>query len=410
MLSTVLIIDRRKELSIKYKKSIENNQTSVIISKDLKDAIFQIQAIEPNIIIVSDSIEEDLANFCEKVRALTFNTRPVIVALSKSADANDRIKVLDHGADDFLSEPVNIDEFKTRIRAHIRRDLESNLDSVTLLPNKKFALKALKRLLHSNLKPAILLVSVENLQNYKSVYSDVAGDKLLQTFTAIAKSALEENDFIGQVDDNDFVIITNPYCAEKMAEFLTFAFDAVSPKFYSPQDVERGYMLIKGNRQAGMRVNFVSILIGGIIDNLEKFTSVESILERLYSIKKIAKIPNGSNYAIDRIKLTGANAIEEPVYNNTIFIKEKDEALALLLKTTLELQGYDVIEEFEQEKNILPHILIVDTESDLSGLDFCKKLAQTTNVGIKFSKTKDTVCVSLKIPNLKNCSKNNLKR
>ena len=379
MLSTVLIIDKRKELSTKYKKSIENQQTTVIISRNLKDAIFQIQAIEPNIIIVSDSIEEDLSNFCEKVRALTYNTRPVIIALSKSADTNDRIKILDHGADDFLSEPVNIDEFKTRIKAHLRRDVESNLDSVTLLPNKKFVLKALKRLIHSEVKPAVLLVSVENIQNYKSVYSDVAGDKLLQTFTAIAKSALEENDFIGHLDQTNFIIITNPYCAEKMAEFLTFAFDTVSPKFYSQQDAERGYMLIKGDRQAGMRVNFVSILIGGIVDNLEKITSVESILERLYSIKKIAKIPNGSNFAIERIKLSGANSIKEPIFNNTVLIKEKDEALSLLLKTTLELQGYDIIEDFNQEKNIIPQIIVIDNESDSSGLELCKKIKQQAN-------------------------------
>ena len=40
---------------------------------------------------LSDSIEEDLSTFCQKIRALTFNFRPVIIALSKSADYLDRI-------------------------------------------------------------------------------------------------------------------------------------------------------------------------------------------------------------------------------------------------------------------------------------------------------------------------------
>lgn len=52
-------------------------------------------------IIISDSIDEDLSNFCEKMRTLTYNTRPTIIALSKSADTADRIKVLASGADDF---------------------------------------------------------------------------------------------------------------------------------------------------------------------------------------------------------------------------------------------------------------------------------------------------------------------
>ena len=176
MLSNVLIIDKRKELSIKYKKSIEDAETTAVIARNLKDALHYIQFAEPDIIIVSDSLNERLSDLCNKIRALTYNTRPVIIALSKSADTADRIEVLENGADDFWSEPVNIDEFKIRIRAHLRRDIESNLDNKTLLPNRRFVEKNLKRLLNSDNKPAVLLLGLENLKNYKSVYTDVAGD------------------------------------------------------------------------------------------------------------------------------------------------------------------------------------------------------------------------------------------
>lgn len=53
--------------------------------------------------------------------------------------------------------------------------------------------------MHSENKLAILLAGIENLDNYKSVYSDIAGDKLLQTFAAITKSALDANDFWGSL-------------------------------------------------------------------------------------------------------------------------------------------------------------------------------------------------------------------
>ena len=71
-----------------------------------------------------------------------------------------------------------------------------------------------------------------------------------------------------------------------------------------------------------MRINFVSILIGGIINNYQSISSVEGILERLYSIKETAKIPTGSNYIFDRIKLTGENSVYQPIKNNTIYIKQ----------------------------------------------------------------------------------------
>ena len=372
MLSKILIIDKRKELPAKYKKNIEDADTSVIITSNLKEAFEDIQALEPDMIIVSDSIGESLSKFCERIRSITYNTRPIIIALSKSADSGDRILVLDSGADDFLSEPVNIEEFKTRIRAHLRRDIELNLDTKTLLPNKKIVEKSLKRILNSEQNSATLIVGLENLENYKSVYSDIAADKLVQTFVAITKSALEPDDFLGQLNETNFIIITNPYRAEKLAAFLTFAFDTVAPKFYSEQDARRGYMLLKSDRLAGMRVNFVSVLIGGILGNYEQINSIEGLMERLYSIKKNAKTPCGSNYLIDRVRLTGAKSLSEGSIINHIYIKEPDEALALLLRTTLELQGYDVVESINMEDSEQPAILIIDSGDNLEELDFCR--------------------------------------
>lgn len=378
MLSTVLIIDKRKELSVKYKKSVDSTELNAVIARTLKDALVLVQTLEPDMIIVSDSIEEELASFCQRIRALTYNTRPVLVALSKSADADDRIKVLEGGADDFISEPVNMEEFKTRIKAHLRRDIELNLDSKTLLPNKKLVRKALKRVLVSD-NFATLYIGFENLENYKSVYTEVAGDKLVQTFVAIAKSALDENDFIGQYEETNFVIITNKYNAEKLANFLVFAFDTVAPKFYSESDSNRGYMLLKGERHAGMRANFVSLMIGGILDGYSLMPSVEMLVQRLQEVKKMAKIPSGSNYAIERVKLTASDSVVKDFYSKNIYIKEKDESLRYLIRTALELQGYDVVEELDYESSTQPSIILVDSGDDLSELELLKNLRASQN-------------------------------
>jgi len=378
MLSTVLIIDKRKELSIKYKKSIDNTEINSIIARTLKDALVLVQTLEPDMIIISDSIEEELASFCQKIRALTYNSRPVIVALSKSAEIEDRIKVLENGADDFISEPVNIDEFKTRIKAHLRRDVENNLDNKTLLPNQKIVRKSLKRVLNTE-NQAVLLVGFENLENYKAVYTEVAGDKLLQTFVAIAKSALSDTDFIGQYDDKSFVIVTNRFNAEKLAEFLAFAFDTVAPKFYSETDAKRGYMLLKGERFAGMRANFVSINIGGILEGFNQISSVDTLLTKLIEVRKMAKVPSGSNYVFERAKLMASDSVINDSVNMNVYIDEKDESLGYLLRTSLELQGYDVQEELDFESAKQPTIMIIDSGEDLVGLEFLRELKKNQN-------------------------------
>ena len=137
MHSVTLLIDKRRELSTKYKKLLETENNTVLVSKNLLSAMKTIQDTEPDVIIISDSIDSDLSDYCKKIRALTYNMRPVIIAISKSAEVDDRLKVLESGADDFISEPVNADEFVMRIKAHLRREFESNLDGKKLLPSKK---------------------------------------------------------------------------------------------------------------------------------------------------------------------------------------------------------------------------------------------------------------------------------
>ncbi|MCM1266197.1 MAG: diguanylate cyclase, partial [Candidatus Gastranaerophilales bacterium] len=224
MLCNTLIIDTRKELSIKYKKSLTDSDTQVNIANNIKDALIYIQTREPDMIIVSDSIPEDLSDFCEKIRVLTYNIRPIIVALSKSDNLDDKIRILESGADDFISEPVNIKEFQMRIKAHLRREIESNLDNKTLLPNEKYSIRALKRTLAEDSDWASILVSIENFKQYIDIYTEFAGDKVVQTLLAIIKSALEVTDFVSQLAENEFLIITKSATAEKIASYLTFAF------------------------------------------------------------------------------------------------------------------------------------------------------------------------------------------
>ena len=207
MHTVTLIIDKRRELSVKYKKLLENKLSGVIVSKNFISAMKIIQDKEPDLIIISDSIDSDLGDYCKKIRALTYNMRPVIVALSKSSEVQDRLNALANGADDFLSEPVNNEEFVMRMKAHLRREFESNLDSKKLLPNNSYSMRALKRILTSKDLWGCLYISIENFKNYRETYTELASDKLIQTFCAIMQSSLNEDDYLGGISENEFLII-----------------------------------------------------------------------------------------------------------------------------------------------------------------------------------------------------------
>lgn len=376
MQPVTLIIDKRREISVKYRKLLKSNNNSVIITKNLLSALKIIQDKEPDLIIISDSIDSDLADFCKKIRALTYNMRPVIIATSKSAELSDKLAVLDSGADDFISEPVNPEEFLMRIKAHLRREFESNMNPKICLPAKNYSLRALKRTLCENTLWGVMYITIENFENYKEAYTELASDKLVQTYCAIMNSVLSETDYLGTISDNEFLIITDGLKVEKIANFLTFAFDSVAPKFYSPQDNRRGFMIMRGDEVAGRRSNFVHTTIGIITNEFIQYKNSNQLIHALLHIHRMADMPDKSNYLMERPRITAENAVENEV-NNRICIIEEDEATRLLLTTILELQGFEVsVLQNISDINSVPAMIILDAgdSNDFKGLEICKQL------------------------------------
>lgn len=122
---SVLIISKRRELAVKYKKILKILNADAILVNNLADAIGKIRNKEFEFILISDTVEENIKDFIKQVRVLTYNFRPTIIAISKSAEVSDKLDLLNAGADDFLSESMPNREFQARLNAHIRRHIEN---------------------------------------------------------------------------------------------------------------------------------------------------------------------------------------------------------------------------------------------------------------------------------------------
>ena len=382
LVKVVLIIDKRKEQSTKYKKILENSDITVFVASDFAQALNFMNSFEPDLILISDSLDFDVKKALEQIRVLTYNTRPAVVALSKSNHIQDKIEILDAGADDFLSEPINSEEFKARVLAHLRRNFENSFSEKTMLFNSKISYKMIKRVLNNQSEWAIMLIDIDNLEFYKEIYGELATDKLLQTYSAIIKSSLDSNDYIGQLGEEDFVVITSNERAEKIANYLVYAFDTVVSKFYSEADAKRGFTFMHGDDSAEDKVNLVSTSIGVISNLYKNYNDLKQVVSSLITTHKLAKYKTGSTFVVERPKIGADNAVEERELNRNILIAEPDEALSILLEATARLQGYNVkvvnafsdIEYAIEEFN--PSIIILDAGNNdtLQGLDVCRKL------------------------------------
>lgn len=388
----VLIISNRKELSIKYKKIIENLEQEAIITKDLSEALSIMQHQEVEFIIVSDTIKEKLSEFIKKIRILTYNFRPIIIAVSKSGDLEDKIAALDAGADDFLGEEISKQEFQVRLKASLRRYIEGQINPVTKIANKNITIKAIKKSLldKSNLSQiSYLLVKIRGIEAYIKTHGEIAGEKIIQTLGAIINSTLSKEDFLGHIQEKEFIIITNSFKAEKTASFLTFAFDNILSKFYSNDEFENNFTIqfsddTNEEKEGLMRLSVCAV------EASETTDSFRQILNSLYELIKLCNNSTASTYIVDRIRLQGEVNFENK--KNKLLIFEPDNALACLLKNVCELNNIESNIVFSKEefeityKKFKPSVVILDwgDRNSNTGLEIAKKISKD-NIKLIFS-------------------------
>ena len=383
----VLILDKRKELSTKYRRILEQNGISAFVTSKIEEGFELLYEYEPDLVLISDSIDLTLDEACKKIRMLSYTSRPIVITISKSDDLQDKLKALEAGADDYLSEPIDSEEFSARINAHLRRYYESYLNEKTRLPDSKISLKIFNRILKENKNWAALLIKINDFEYYKEIYGELAADKMVQTYTAIITSTLDETDYLGELAYGEFLILTNTYKAEHIASFLTYAFDTIVDKFYSDEDANQGYIILRGDDNAGKRITLVSTSIGIISGEYKVYNSVKTAINDLYNTYKLARTKPGSGFIMERPKISAADAVKQKSYNNKILIIEPDAALNLLLKTSAELQGYeteaitDFDKTFETIRNFSPALVILDAGADdsLLGLTIAQKLKKSSD-------------------------------
>ena len=389
MKSAVLIIDKRKEQSLKNRRILESADIEVFNVSELEDAVKILPDIEPDMVILSDTASVDTDFSIREIRKNFRNIRPVIIVLSKSSHPSDRINALNSGADDFISEPITQNEFTARIQAHLRRHFETETDETTGLLNQRIAFKYFKRVINSQKTWAAMLIGINNFGYYKEIYGELASDKMKQTFGAIAKSALGE-DFIGITADGEFLAITTPLKAETIAQGLVNGFNTAAKKFYSESDADNGYITLFGDDTPERKINLVSISIGIISNEYRKITGLKQALHSLITVKNIAEETKISSYIYDRPKIAAENSVEIKDYNAKVLIFEPDYALSFLLETGAKMRGFDVMtvnREDEIDEDFIPAVIILDAglSEELKGLEICrnfKKNARFKNSNI----------------------------
>lgn len=159
---------------------------------------------------------------CRRLRNKRRTQDTPIIFLTEKRDRVDKLQGLELGVVDYITKPFDIQELRLRVRNAINRSQAPVTNNpVTDLPEGELVDEKLGILLDSS-NWAVLQVSIKNLSTFRERYGFVAADDVLRAVTLMIRNAVreygEENDFIGHLAQETFVIITNPDAMEDMQD------------------------------------------------------------------------------------------------------------------------------------------------------------------------------------------------
>jgi two-component system KDP operon response regulator KdpE len=138
-----LIIEDDAQIRKFLRISLEANGFSVDEARLGGDGIGQAAQIKPDVIILDLGLPDmDGITAIEHVREWS---RTPIVVLSVRADAEDKVRALDAGANDFVTKPFNITELMARLRVMLRTRAEAGATDSPVYRNGRLEVDLMRR-------------------------------------------------------------------------------------------------------------------------------------------------------------------------------------------------------------------------------------------------------------------------
>jgi DNA-binding response OmpR family regulator len=351
----ILIINQPRQAA-EFASVLEQTGSKVHAVTSFEEANELLSFLHPDIIILPNELGGANAGdgrlYCQQIRATLAPPRPVLVLLHPSTDVTERINAFRYGADDVLGDPIDKNELAIRVLAHLRRRQEEFSSQLTQLPGPNLIRRMLDQSLISDKHWAAMSVDLNKIRVYNETYGDLAGDQLIKALAAILVDCADDNEFVGHIEADDFLMVTRPELAERKAELICQQFDSISSRFYPKGDIARGYLISTGRGGIRRRVPLISIAIGIVNSTVRKFQSYVDVLTTARDYRYMAKQQQGSFWVSDRsdseharpqIEKPSGGAIVTAIERTTrILVVEPDGAMACLLQETLALEGYYV--------------------------------------------------------------------
>jgi DNA-binding response OmpR family regulator len=306
MSERILVIDDDTDVVQFVRLSLAREGYEVVTAQEGAAGLRLALETPPDLVLLDILMPDiDGLELLSRLRVNPATTNVPVVLLTARADAHDRVRGLELGADDYITKPFDIEELVARVGAVLRRSKAMrDLSPLTGLPGNFRIAEELEHRVASGHPMAVVHADLDNFKAFNDHYGFMRGDNVIKfTANVLVGAAVETDDascFVGHVGGDDFIAVMHPDSAEQFCKTAIDRFDDGILDFYDPQDALRGFVEVIDRRGERHAFPIVSISLGVATNLRRTFTSEWEASAVASEMKEHAKHEAGSCFKVDR--------------------------------------------------------------------------------------------------------------
>lgn len=308
MTHEIYIIDDDESSLPIFRELFKNDKEFKFIGVKTEEIDVALKNIPFLIIINEDAIDRNVIDVCKKIRTDEDNKITPIIVVSSNTNRKHRLEVLEESVEYYIKKPVDAEYLYYTIK-NLNRLLNINrrISALTGLPGNVQIHAELKKRISNKGEFSVLYLDLDNFKAYNDVYGFLRGDEIIeftaQTALKCIHELFPEGSFVGHIGGDDFIAIIPSIDIDEVCQAIVATFDKEVSKFFTDDDLERGYIEVANRKGIIEQFPLTSISIGVVIAEKGRFSNILEIGEIGAQVKHMAKTIMGSSYAVDRRQL-----------------------------------------------------------------------------------------------------------
>ncbi|MDM7916136.1 MAG: response regulator [Candidatus Eisenbacteria bacterium] len=296
----ILVVEDESSLRKILQVQLEGAGYQVSTATDGREGLEKILDDPPDLVLMDLMMPRmDGSELCRRMRESFRTSQIPIIMLTARGQLEDKIAGLTVGANDYLTKPYSLDELLVRVRNMLQWSrIQREANPLTGLPGNVMIDTEATRRIQAKEEFAFLYVDIDHFKAFNDYYSYQKGDEAIKLTAGILLRAVARfgspNDFVGHIGGDDFVLLSTPEHARRVATEIVRDFDERIVQLYNGEDRARGYIEVTNRQNQIMRFPIMSVTVAGITSLGRNLTHVGQLTDMAAELKRYGKSRAGS--------------------------------------------------------------------------------------------------------------------